>query len=61
MQLCETCKKKNCNKRIVITEYDNLKVIKCLDYEKDIEKIEGYKKKECRTAKQLKPLMDLNI
>lgn len=45
MKLCETCKSKKCNKNIIIKiqEENKLKIIKCLDYEKDIDKIKGYK------------------
>ena len=51
MELCETCKKKKCNKNIIIIEQNNLKTIKCLDYEKDVAKLKGYKKPLKRTAK----------
>lgn len=61
MKLCETCKNKECNKRIVITEQENLKITKCLEYVKDNTKINKYKKQLNRTATQLKPLMSLNI
>ncbi len=43
MQLCDTCKKSKCNKSIVIIEQDNMVITKCLDYEKDESKIQGYK------------------
>lgn len=59
MKLCETCTKRNCNKRIVLTTQDNLMTIKCLDYEKDIDKIKGYKKPLERTAKFSKSVMGL--
>lgn len=52
--LCKTCKKKKCNKNIVITEQNKLKTIKCLEYEKDQNKTKGYKKPLERTAKQQK-------
>jgi hypothetical protein len=61
MKLCETCTKRNCNKRIVVTTQDNLMTIKCLDYEKDETKINGYKKQLERTARQCNTLMKLNI
>ena len=61
MKLCETCTKRNCNKRIVLTTQDNLMTIKCLDYEKDETKINGYKKQLERTARQCNTLMKLNI
>ena len=50
MELCSSCKKQNCNKSIVIEEQENLRVIKCLDYEKDQSKIEGYKEPIAVTA-----------
>lgn len=59
MKLCETCTKRNCNKRIVVTTQDNLMKIKCLDYEKDETKIQGYKKQLERTAKISKSIMGL--
>ena len=61
MKLCETCTKRNCKKRIVLTTQDNLMTIKCLDYEKDETKINGYKKQLERTARQCNTLMKLNI
>lgn len=51
MELCETCTERNCRGRIVETKQENLTIIKCLDYEKDKEKIKGYKKPLERTAK----------
>jgi len=54
MKLCETCKSKNCNKNIMIIEQKDIKTIKCLDYEKDDSKIEGYKVPLVRLAKQQK-------
>lgn len=59
MKLCETCTKRNCKKRIVEIKQDNLITIKCLDYEKDIDKIKGYKKPLERTAKINKSVMGL--
>ncbi|MGN1270605.1 MAG: hypothetical protein ACI4UX_01240 [Clostridia bacterium] len=61
MELCSTCKKEKCNKRIVIIEQDNLKIIKCLEYEKDINKIQGYTQPLWITAHKSKAFMDLNI
>lgn len=52
-------KKEKCNKIIVITQQDNLTTIKCIEYEKDKDKIQGYKKPlEC-TAKFSKSVMGL--
>lgn len=59
MKLCETCTKRNCNKRIVVTTQDNLMTIKCLDYEKDEDKVRGYKKPLEKTAKVNKAVMGL--
>lgn len=43
MKLCETCKKNNCSKKIIVSKENGIKTIKCLEYEKDREKIKGYK------------------
>lgn len=53
MKLCETCKSKTCNKNIIIKiqKQNNLKIIKCLGYEKDTDKTKGYKEPLKRTAK----------
>nr|DAZ28019.1 MAG TPA: hypothetical protein [Caudoviricetes sp.] len=59
MKLCDTCTKTNCKKRIVIIQEDNLITTKCLDYEKDKNKIKGYKKQLERTAKVNKSVMGL--
>ena len=59
MKLCETCTKRNCKHSIVETKQDNLITIKCLDYEKDVDKIQGYKKQLERTAKINKSVMGL--
>lgn len=61
MKLCETCTKQNCKKRVVVIQENNLITIKCLDYEKDETKIQGYKKQLERTTKQQDTLMKLNI
>lgn len=61
MKLCETCTKQNCKKNIVVIKQDNLITTKCLDYEKDVDKIKGYKKPLNRTARQCDTLMKLNI
>lgn len=57
MKLCETCTKRNCKKRVVVIQENNLITIKCLDYEKDVDKIQGYKKQLERTAKISKSVM----
>lgn len=59
MKLCETCTKRNCNKEIVVIQENNLTTIKCLDYEKDIDKVRGYKKPLEKTAKVNKSVMGL--
>ena len=59
MKLCETCKKEKSNKIIVITQQDNLTTTKCIEYEKDKDKIQGYKKPLERTAKFSKLVMGL--
>lgn len=59
MELCETCTEKNCRHSIVAINENNLTTIKCLDYEKDISKIQGYKKPLERTAKFSKSVMGL--
>ena len=59
MKLCETCTKRNCKKEIVVIQENNLTTIKCLDYEKDETKIQGYKKQIERTAKINKSVMGL--
>lgn len=59
MKLCETCTKRNCKKRVVVIQEDNLITTKCLDYEKDEDKIKGYKKQLERTAKISKSIMGL--
>ena len=59
MELCETCTERNCKGRIVETKEDNLTIIKCLDYEKDKDKIQGYKKPLERTAKFSRTVMGL--
>lgn len=59
MKLCETCTRRNCKKNIVVIKQDNLTTIQCLDYEKDENKIQGYKKQLERTAKISKSIMGL--
>lgn len=38
MELCETCKKTNCNKSIATIQEKDMTTIKCIEYEKDEEK-----------------------
>ena len=61
MELCDSCKKTLCEKNMEITRQGNLITIRCLDYEKDSSKIQGYKKQLNRTARQHDALMKLNI
>lgn len=61
MELCKTCKKTLCQKKIEIIKQGNLITIRCLEYEKDPSKIQGYKKQLYRTARQGDTLMKLNI
>lgn len=61
MELCDTCKKTLCDKKMEITRKGNLITIRCIEYEKDESKINGYKKPLYRTAKQYDTLMKLNI
>lgn len=59
MKLCETCTKQNCKHSIVEIKQGNLTTIQCLDYEKDIDKVRGYKKPLEKTAKVNKSIMGL--
>lgn len=61
MELCKTCKKTLCEKKMEIIKQGNLVTIRCLDYQKDPSKIQGYKKQLNRTARQSDALMKLNI
>lgn len=61
MELCDTCKKTLCSKKMEITRQGNLITIRCKEYEKDADKITGYKKPLSRTARQCDTLMKLNI
>ena len=61
MELCKTCKKTLCQKKIEIIKQGNLVTIRCKEYEKDESKIHGYKKQLYRTARQCDALMKLNI
>lgn len=61
MELCETCKKELCDKNIEIKREENLVTIRCIDYEKDESKIQGYRKPLFRTARQCNTVMKLNI
>ena len=57
--LCKTCLKTCCKKRIIKIDQQDLKIIKCLDYKKDQEKVKGYVKQVNRTAKFQRTLMGL--
>lgn len=61
MELCDSCKKTLCEKNMEIIKEDDLVTIRCIDYEKDESKIQGYKKPLSRTARQCDTLMKLNI
>lgn len=61
MELCSTCKKVKCNKLIVIIDQEDMKIMKCIEYEKDEEKIKGYTQPLWTTARKHKAWMDLNI
>ena len=61
MELCDSCKKTLCDKKMEITRQGNLVTIRYIDYEKDESKIQGYKKPLSRTARQCDTLMKLNI
>ena len=61
MELCDSCKKTLCDKKMEITRQGNLVTIRCIEYEKDPSKIHGYKKQLNRTARQYHTLMNLNI
>ena len=61
MELCDSCKKTLCDKNMEITRQGNIITIRCLEYEKDASKIQGYKKQLNRTARQHHTLMNLNI
>lgn len=53
--ICSNCKGQ-CDKGIVLIEYDGIKQARCVDYEKKNE-VEGYKKPKEITTKQIKALM----
>ena len=59
MELCKTCKKSKCNKSIVTIQEKDVITIKCIDYEKDEERIRGYVRPKERTAKVQRTLMGL--
>lgn len=59
MELCETCTERNCNARIIYKKEGNMTITKCLDYEKDKSKIEGYVKPKEKTAKLERTVMGL--
>ena len=57
MKLCETCKNNKCSKKIITKQENNILIIKCLEYEKDENKIKGYRKPLERTATVCHTLM----
>lgn len=61
MELCKTCKKTLCEKNMEIVKQGNIVTIRCKEYEKDANKIQGYKRQLFRTARQYHTLMNLNI
>ena len=61
MELCDSCKKTLCDKKMEITKQGNIVTIRCKEYEKDASKIYGYKKQLNRTARQCDAIMKLNI
>lgn len=61
MELCSTCKRVKCNKLIVVTKQGNLTITRCLEYEKDVDKIKGYTQPLWITAHKSKAFMNLNI
>ena len=61
MELCDSCKKTLCEKNMEIVKQGNLVTIRCIEYEKDPSKIQGYKRQLSRTARQCDALMKLNI
>ena len=61
MKLCDTCKNTICKRKLITIQENNLLTIKCLEYEKDNSKIQGYKKQLNRTARQQDTLMKSNI
>lgn len=61
MELCDSCKKTLCDKKMEITRQGDIVTIRCKEYEKDASKIYGYRKQLCRTARQCNTLMKLNI
>lgn len=61
MELCDSCKKTLCDKKMEIIRQGNIVTIRCKEYEKDANKIQGYKRQLFRTARQGHTLMNLNI
>ena len=59
MKLCETCKKVKCSKSIVITEQENITIVKSIEYEKDEEKIKGYTQPLWTSARKHRSWMEL--
>lgn len=59
MELCETCKKTKCNKSIVTIQEKDMTTIKCVEYEKDEEKVKGYVRPKEKTARPQRTVMGL--
>lgn len=55
-KICTNCINKECNKQFVMTERNNMKTIKCINYIKP-DNLQGYKEPLEREAKQLRSLM----
>lgn len=55
-KMCKYCKG-NCDKGIIVFNNESTVYTKCVDYEKDKSKIEGYKKPIERTAKLQRCIM----
>lgn len=49
MELCNTCKNTSCSKNIEVIKEEDLVIIRCINYEKDESKIQGYKNPLNRT------------
>lgn len=57
MELCKTCTRLICHKNIITKDEENLRIIKCLEYRKDEDKIKGYEEPLIRTANQGRAIM----